>query len=414
MGYRSEKCTRRCSSVPRGAVREVRRGRGLTLPVAEGRSVPVRSSISTRRSRRISFLGFPLLAIGLPLLLLLATPGTAGAILPFAEDPGPGPTDGDRIQAALERTDQVLSRADETMRTCDSPRGTALLQEARSLQKDAWRKYALSTPGSGDLVLRMTLKARDLAVQAIETCQVEFKAREALRTLLDSTDELAREAEGVISKAPNPEARRLYEAGLWQLEQARSAYRANEYRKAISLGGAARNLLQRAIQRAAAISVSSDAARMQTMLDRTELLLAEILATPGAADDPKVSALLDRARKEQDLARTLYDEGHPEAALNHSLKARSTALDALWLLQRTPQADRVRAACDLVDALIQDATSEIRESGSEGAILLLDKSNEALDSARRLLAQGELKEAATAARLADSLLRRAIEKSGRR
>lgn len=327
-----------------------------------------------------------------------------------------GSADGsERVKATLERTDQVIQRAVESLRDCASARGKALLEEARELQSKAWERYlATDSTVPPELILKMTGKARDLAVSAIETCQLEFKAHEALRSLLDSTGELAREASGTVEIGSSPEARRLLEAGLRQLDQAREEYRAGEYRKAITLAGTARNLIQRAMQRAQTGFQEQGLSRVTAALDRTDLLIADVFSSAGASDDPKVTSLLDRARDEQEKAREFLARGHAAQAMARTQSARATALDALWLLQRAPRSDRIQAALDLVETLYRELAPEIRESGGAEANVLLEKAGESLAAARDHLRAGDNQRAAQAARLADSLLRRASEKSGGR
>ena len=65
----------------------------------------------------------------------------------------------------------------------------------------------------------------------------------------------------------------------------------------------------------------------------------------------------------------------------------------------------------MVDRVMHETAPEIREAGPEEATRLLDAALDELSSARQLLTAGETAQAAQAARLADSLLRRAADKS---
>jgi len=309
----------------------------------------------------------------------------------------------------------VLQRAEENLRDCASPKATALLNQAVELQRKAIGLYEnAGSPGPNRQVVALTLHARELAVDAIETCQVEFKAHESLRAMLDSTSELLRDANTSVTASRSPEARRLLDAGIWQLDKAREAYRAGEYRRAILLGGAARNLILRAVSRSSgAAEGPGPAARVEVALERTDLLLADLRSTPGLQADPKARALLDGAEEAQEQARELLGRGRAAAALRRTQAARADALDALWRLARALDPGRIEDAAELVDRFLEETAPEIRASGSRDALALLEEARQQLAEAREDLARGDTERAAQGVRTADSLLRRAAERAGR-
>jgi hypothetical protein len=153
--------------------------------------------------------------------------------------------------------------------------------------------------------------------------------------------------------------------------------------------------------------------RLETELDRTDALLAEVRATPGWSEDPKARALLEKAERAQEQARELHQDGAHRPALHRTHEARSSALDALWLLQRAPDPARLRSAVEMVARWIDQAAPGIRSSGSYDAQELLDKAVDQLQSAERALIEGDAERAAKGVRTADSLLRRAVEKAAR-
>jgi hypothetical protein len=360
------------------------------------------------RPRAPAIRGIALLLAPLALTLLAGTVA-AGAgplsVLDFRQD----------VERELNRTDDVLARARAHLTDCTSARGQGFLTQAAEIQEKARAAFRSLQDPNGQVrgletVRRLSLRARDLALQAIETCQVEFQAHEALRDMMDSTQDLLGEARDAVTASGSAEGRRLLEAGLWQLDKAREAYRNREYRKAITLGAAARTLIQRAVQRARSAGLDEGAARVEAALDRTDLILSDVLATPGAADSERARALFDRARKEQGQAWDLYRAGRPEQALRRTRAARATALDALWLVQTGPAEAQIRAAVQTIERLLRETAPGIRRSGPEEAIRLVDRAEEEIRRAGDLLREGKPARAAEAARLADTLLRRAADK----
>lgn len=374
----------------------------------------------TRRAGRVTLGGRPgaRLRASLSVLVLVSSAAIAVATSPpSAAAPlvSLDPFGRDRLLVELERTDQVLQRAGESLRDCSSPKANLLLVEGKKLQDEARTLYSTgSSTVPPARILLLTRRARSLAVDAIEQCQVEAGAHEELRVLLDTTSNLLQDARSAVEASGNAEAGRLLDAGLWQLDRAREAYRAGEYRRAILLGGAARNLVHRALDRVRGADEPSGAgARLDLALDRTDALLTELREMIGAGADVSAKALLEKAEREQEQARGLRERGAAAGALRRTQAARASALDALWLIQRAPDPDRLRDAANMVERLLAEASPEILGSGSAEAAELLAKAQDQLRTARAELAGGDIDRAAEAVRTADSLLRRAAEKAAR-
>ena len=385
MGFRSERCTDRGDSTLRGE--------------------PSRSAIRRRRPLRPGWRGVWIL-----LLACLAGGGAAAS----AQSAGIFEWGGrDRLLAELERTDRVLERAADHAADCSSPKAKVLLREARELQARARELYGAGGPTLPvDRIVILTRQARELAVDAIELCQVESKAQESLRSMLDSTSGLLDQAESTVAQSGSADARRLLDAAVWQLDRARAAYRTGETRRAILLGGVARGLVLRALDRARGGS-GAVGPRLEVALDRTEALLSEVRAADGWNEDPRARALLERAEREQDQARDLQSDGAAVAALQRTRAARESALDALWMLQRSPQPERIRDARELVARLADQAEAEIDSSGSAESRALLREVRVQLRAAEVAIAGRDWEQASAAVRTADSLLRRAVEKVAR-
>ncbi len=326
--------------------------------------------------------------------------------------------DAERVRAELERTDQVLVRAAGHLSDCESVRGRSLLREGRKIQADAWARFRDRGESPEEhrsnqaRAVRLTRRARDLAVKAIEACQVDFRAHQSVTSMLHSTRELAAEAEETVRLSGSPDARRLLDAGVRQLEHAMDAHRSREPRRAITLGAAARRLIQRAAQRAQMDAGSWGAERAERALDRTDQIIQEMEGRIGRGDR-RIEAFMNRARAEQEQARSLYREGRYEPAVRLTNSARRSVLDAIWEVQRTPDADRVARALEVLERVLQETGPEILRSGLPEALKLLEAAEGHMESAHAFLAQDDVVKAAQAARTADSLLRRAAESAGR-
>jgi hypothetical protein len=317
------------------------------------------------------------------------------------------------VEKELVRTDMILDRAREQMGMSITSRANDLLRQAQELQQRAWRKFHTEDSRHHRQVLELTLKARELAQRAIETAELEAQAYEKTRDLVESTKDLIDRANTEIRESGDPQAIRLLEGGIWQLQKAREAYRSREYRKAIQLAATAHDLVERALQRSRDVS-TSDRSMTEAALDQTESLIGEVRDRLRASPDPKAQKLFEQARDLHSRARDHYRNDRDDMAIRLATRARQLALDALLILTRDPDRRDVEQALTIVEQLIEDLVPEIRRSDSERAKRLLRSARERHREAVEELDRGKLAKALETARLADGLLRRAAEAAGLR
>ena len=314
------------------------------------------------------------------------------------------------VRVELERTDRILERAREQCGVSVSNRPSNILREAFNIQTRAWGEYRMG--GShGKPALQYTLKARDIARRALELAEIEVKAHETLRDLLDSTQEMARDALTIVRERGDPQAQKLLDSGLEQLRRSQEFYAGRDYIRAIRFVSTARDLIQRALSRAR--GDGGDAAgALDAALDRTQSLIEEVKIRLAARPDADAGKLFDEAVRLQRMARDMRTQGRPGAALRMTAQARETALRVLLQINRSPDRDEAQRAIDVVGQLIEDLSPEILGAGSDEARTILDAARTRYQDSIRLLADGKTAQAVDAASIADRLLRRAAEVAG--
>lgn len=316
----------------------------------------------------------------------------------------------------LERTERILERAREQVLGVSvsvTSRAGQFLNKALELQDSARRKYVPRDHATWRPTYLLTMQSRDLARRALETAEIEVKAHESIRDLIESTRDLSQDAATLVRESGDPEAKRLLDGGLWQLQRAEDAYRAGEYRKAIRLAATARDLVQRATQRARGDAPGSMVS-VEAAIDRTQALIEEVRIHLEGLSDSRARGLLDEAVKLQANAVEMQKQGRPALALRLTTQARQAALEAMLLVSAKPEKDDVERALAVVDQLIQDAGPVIAASGSTEAATLLDSARQREAEARGLLARGKTTQALATARIAEGLLHRAAEMAGGR
>jgi len=316
------------------------------------------------------------------------------------------------VRAAIIATEGVLVEAEKLVQERRCERGVALVERARELQEKA--RGATSLGGGGDRLhaaLARTHQARTLAEQAVQTCRVETQAVDQVRSLLESTRELAQRAQGQLRARSSADADRLLQAGLDQLEKAESAYRQEQLQLAVSYVTVARKLIDRALNEAPATDALSEPAQVEAELTQTETVLSDLRAVTIA---PRRRGLFDQALSNQSRARSALAEGRLVQALEFTLAARRLAADLLRDGAQGADGSRVGRAIEIVENSFVRLEPNLRETGDATVLKLLEQSRESLDLARDQLGEGLFGPAARSARLAGTLLRQAAETAGMR
>ena len=363
------------------------RGEKVYLRVQVGRE-------GTVMGRRIaSLLGVPIL-VGL--LLLAASPAQAQTQA--------------QVRAEMQATEVVLEAAEKSVAATGCERGLALVERARQLQETARGASSVDSRVRLRAALARTRQALSLAKEAMRTCQVEAQAVDRIRSVLESTRQLAQRAQGELQARPSPDAERLLRAGFDQLERAESAYREEQLQLAVSYVTVARKLIERALKEVpAAADALAEPSLVEAELAETETVLSNLRA---ATITPRRRPLFDQAVSNQARARSSLAEGRPAQALEFTLAARRLAADLLREGDGGADGSRVVRAVEIVESSFLRLEPQLRETGDATVLDLLEKSRDALGLARSQLDEGRYGPAARAARLAGTLLRQAAETAG--
>ena len=315
------------------------------------------------------------------------------------------------LRQAIQTTQLVIDEADKVIEDNKCDRGGLLLTRARELQEAA---RGIDSVGDRDQIrgaLARTLQARSLAREAMQACQVEIQAVDQVRALLESTRDLANQAQARLQTQSSADGQRLLRAGLAQLEKAETAYRQDEIQLAVSHLSVARKLIERASSLSPAADVASEPDRVAVELERTEETLAELRS---AVLQARRLAIFEQAVDTQGRARVALQEGRPAQALEFTLAARRLATDLLRDTAQGGDAPRVQRAIEIVEASLELLEPTLMESEDPIVLNLLEQARDALERAREQMDDGRFAGAARSARLAGNSLRKAAETVGMR
>ncbi|MBM3287826.1 MAG: hypothetical protein FJY88_10825 [Candidatus Eisenbacteria bacterium] len=315
-----------------------------------------------------------------------------------------------QVRAELERTDRILERVRESVGNSAGDRAGTVLRQATRVQAEAWERFRR---GNASIAARLTMKARDLARRALETAEIDTKGHERIRDLLDSTRDLVERTRSAVGGRGDPQARRLLDVGVAQLHKASEAYRGRQYRRAMRLAVTARELIQRAYDRSQG-GLESAALSAERAMERTDILLEEVRFLLDDESNQRARRLYEEAFALQERAIERGRAGQREVAARLSRQARASALAALLDLSRSRDPEDVEEVVSAVGQLLLEQSPEIKASGSQAALALLEEARMRHEAAEESLSRGDLSSALESARVAEGLLRRSSEAAGSR
>jgi len=156
-----------------------------------------------------------------------------------------GLPDPDRVLAQLERTRELIARAQDRIAECDNDRAPALLRVAADMQAGADHAAAES---HYLVALRLTMGARERVLRAARLCNQEERLDEASDRALRRTDEVILRAKEELGPNASDRARNLIARADRIESEAWAQFRARHLEASLRLTLNARNLVQRALR----------------------------------------------------------------------------------------------------------------------------------------------------------------------
>jgi len=152
--------------------------------------------------------------------------------------------DPERVTQVLDRTDELIRRAVEPIRTSGNQRAVDLLAKAVALQSQA--RSALRERRWLPAV-KLSLAARELLLKAWEMVRGQLTP-ELVEMAIAETEELIRQWSGTISRPGNTEAQRLLDQAVLRLDAARQHLAERRIKPALAEARTAHKLARRAIE----------------------------------------------------------------------------------------------------------------------------------------------------------------------
>lgn len=309
----------------------------------------------------------------------------------------------DEVRMFIERTSELLERAERAVSESDSERGRRLLAEALGMHA---RSRQLLDGGRPVLALGASRRARELGENATRLAVrgqgFAERARLRLERALELRDAVRERAREQDSRA----AMRFVDESDRQLERAREQYVQKNFEIAFSLAESAETLLARAGR---LLFEQGEAPRLQRELELSAELVARARERAAAADDRAARDLAARAEAQLERARDALAHGEPMAALRAAHQARQLAVQAEERARAEPDPAAVRRQIESWDQRFASAAPRLRERSNPRVLAALDRAARRRDEAVHQLDAGRLEEALRQIKIAHDELRRAEE-----
>ncbi|MEE8405503.1 MAG: hypothetical protein V3S17_08935 [candidate division Zixibacteria bacterium] len=313
------------------------------------------------------------------------------------------------VRTELERTNHILERVREVVRTSSSPPAALALEQAVRLQRQAWENFGMGTQEGYKFAAKLTQAAREQAHKALSIARLSEQGEETVLRKLERTKELLARVHESLSSSADESLRTLFESARRQLRQAWEFYRAREYRPALKLG----NQVQKTVNRLLRI-VNRHQNRQTNFERRVETvreLLSRVRERIGGCKSEAAERVFGQAEESFRKALELAENGRLEQAVNQLQRSRKIARQAA---EMCGQADNISGRLESLKSEA-DRIKEDLPANDETSSRLIGQVYGQLENAREFILRQDNEAAAAALKAAQLTLRqlkRHLDRSG--
>jgi len=329
----------------------------------------------------------------IPLLLLL--------VGQFAYAQGGGNVEAD-LRRELEKTDELIERVEEAVRTSSSAVGAQVLTQAKQVQGQAWTLFHGNSYGQS---LMATRRARELAASALVNSRNMEQLEGVVLRKLEQVRDLTERAKELVAGLENDAFNAMFENARGNLVRAWEFYRGQQYRTSLKLadqvGKAAEKLIRMARQQ------NRGETEFERRREYVERLLMQAREAIGDCDSETAQQHLERAENNYETALKMQSQKHIQAGLQALRQTRQAALRAAGECQGM---DRLQARYEMLRKEVDKLAEQLRERSGENSLAagkLVRQAYEQLDLTREHLNKNEMEPAMAALQAARLAMRQA-------
>lgn len=347
------------------------------------------TSVATRTHRRWS--GFTPLAIILCLAFCLS--GTGGTLS--------AQTLRDLVQVELQRTQQIIDRAQDAVAPLHDPHLDDAIRRARDLQKQAEDAFGLERY----LLARgLTLQARGIVRGLAGMLRPTEQQDGNLQGRLDHAERMFADA---TEMAVDPQLQGLLENARANLDRAWDFYRKGDLRPAVKLLEQVERMLDQILGRGHSDEQGGE--HFMRRIDAIRDLIDDALALTANCAIPAARIKAEEADRQFDQARQLHEQHRPLLALRALQQARDLATRAIADCDAGVELDQLVTRIEQQRDRLLERIGQRTDDAAESARKLATQARTQIDDAKQAL-QAKNKETAAANLKAAQLTLRQAER----
>jgi hypothetical protein len=315
-----------------------------------------------------------------------------------------------RLRSALEKTDEVLTRAREAVFESGSERAKNQLEIAARLQNMARSMYDAAVFNDEEQILRSakyTLSAREKAQRAIAITRQAEENEDYVRRRLEKTDELIRRLEDEAGNEVPAGLRSLLDSARDKQQRAVELFRNRRLKASLQLTLQVEKSLKKVAEQVGGYRRAMN--RYQAQVDRY-FSLRERIELSGYGDRPEIMNGLKNAERFQNRAEDYALEGRYGKAEREMSQAVET-LSRLAEDLREPA--KIKSALEGLTHQMEVIGEKINQYGDESDRRQYQNAAEHLEKARAAYGDSDFEGAAAQLQAARQLLARLAEKLGK-
>ncbi len=305
----------------------------------------------------------------------------------------------ENLRTELERTNHILERVREVVRTASSPPAALALEQAVRLQRQAWENFGTGTPEGYKFASKLTQAAREQAHKALSIARLSEQGEETVLRKLERIKELLSRAHESLGGSADESLKALFGSARRQLRQAWEFYRAREYRPALKLG----NQVEKTVRRLLKIvnRHHNRQANFQRRVETVRELLSRVRERVAACKSEAAERIFKQAEESFHKALELAENGRFEQAVDQLQRARRIARKAA---EMCGQADNISGRLESLKSEA-DRIKEELPVNDETAARLIGQVYGQLENAREFISRQDSEAAAAALKAAQLTLR---------
>jgi tetratricopeptide (TPR) repeat protein len=213
------------------------------------------------------------------------------------------------VLKAIERTDQIISKAQDVTSGLNAPRVLSLLDMATGSQqkaKEFFREHRLKA------ALKLTLEAKDMANKVLGLVDKGVKLYQLTKRELEITDRLMDKASVIIQESQIPKAVQLLDQANDLQSKAQEMFAQNKFGQASKSTKKARDLAKKALEM---VEKDITPLMVENAIQQNEKLIEKETEKVNASGNPEAEDTFQQGLSHQNKAKEYYHEGKFQAAL---------------------------------------------------------------------------------------------------